>query len=176
MHKPKTFLKKKTHKIHWDFEIKTKYPILTRWLNLIVMDKKKWTCPLVDFPFLADRRLRELRLFWLQLYWNWQNSFESWRAQKTVIQISWKTTTDEKNYTQVTTLTDSMCQEKKKENNSPTMRTVQRFRDSLNIQKKSRKKTAAINSNIKRNNLRINRKVTNNKSRKQKEKEEQLYG
>ena len=59
---------------------------------------------------------------------------------------------------------DSMCPEKKEEEDSSALKIVslQEFKDSKNIQKNSKEKliTAAINSNNIRINSRINRKIT----------------
>ena len=41
MHKPESVLENETHKIFWDFEIKTDHLISARWQDLVIVDKKK---------------------------------------------------------------------------------------------------------------------------------------
>ena len=53
---------------------------------------------------------------------------------------------------------------------------MKQFRDARNILKNSKERWSTEANNINRNNLRINRKITNNKSIKQKWEENQLYG
>ena len=49
-------------KILWDFEIKTDYSILVRRADLVVINKKKWTCYLVDFIILVNSKVRKIRI------------------------------------------------------------------------------------------------------------------
>ena len=41
MHKPETVLENNTHKILWDFKIKTDHPIPARRSDRVVINKKK---------------------------------------------------------------------------------------------------------------------------------------
>ena len=41
MHKPESVLENETHKIIWDFEIKTDHPILARRPDLVLINTKK---------------------------------------------------------------------------------------------------------------------------------------
>ena len=54
MHKPESVLKNETHKILWDFEIKTDHLIPAKRLDLVLINKKERTCQLVDFAVPAD--------------------------------------------------------------------------------------------------------------------------
>ena len=60
MHKSESVLSNETHKIIWDFEIKTDHPIPARRPDLVLINKKKKkekrTCQLVDFP--ANHRVK----------------------------------------------------------------------------------------------------------------------
>ena len=58
MHNPAPVLKKDTHKILWDFDIKTEQLTLARRPDLIVINNKKKTCKIVDFAVQADHRIK----------------------------------------------------------------------------------------------------------------------
>ena len=46
------------HEILWDFEIQTDHLIPTRTSNLVIINKKKRTCHLVNFSFPADHKAK----------------------------------------------------------------------------------------------------------------------
>ena len=46
------------HKLHWDFEIQTDHPISAKRPDLVIINKKKRTCQIVDFSFPADHRVK----------------------------------------------------------------------------------------------------------------------
>ena len=52
MHKIESVLENEMHKILWDFEIQ----IQARRLELVLINKKKRTCHLVDLPFQQNER------------------------------------------------------------------------------------------------------------------------
>ena len=58
MHNPATVLEKATHKLLWDFKIQTDHLIPARRPNLIIINKKKTTCKIVDFAVPADHRIK----------------------------------------------------------------------------------------------------------------------
>ena len=58
MPKPESVLENETHKILWDFEIKTDHLIPARRPDLVLIDKKERTCQLVDFAVPADHRVK----------------------------------------------------------------------------------------------------------------------
>ena len=59
MHKPKSVQKNEKHKIPWDFEIQTDHIIPTKRPGLVIMNnKKKKTCQIVDFSILADHSVK----------------------------------------------------------------------------------------------------------------------
>ena len=58
MHKPESVLENETHKILWDFEIKTDHSIPAKRPDLVLINKKKRSCPLVDFAVPADHRVK----------------------------------------------------------------------------------------------------------------------
>ena len=58
MHKPESFLENETHKIIWDFEVQTDHLIPARRPDLVLIDKKRKTCHLVDFAVPADHRVK----------------------------------------------------------------------------------------------------------------------
>ena len=47
-----------THKLQWDFDIQTNYKILARIPGLIIINKKKRTCKIVEFVVLAYNRVK----------------------------------------------------------------------------------------------------------------------
>ena len=55
---PRTYLRKYTYKLLWDFDIHTDHIISTRRPDLIIINKKKRTCKIVDFAVPADHRLK----------------------------------------------------------------------------------------------------------------------
>ena len=57
-HKPESVLENETHKILWDFEIQTDHLITARRPDLVLINKKKRTCQIVDFAVPADHRVK----------------------------------------------------------------------------------------------------------------------
>ena len=57
MHNPEPVLKNNTHKLLWDFDLHTDHLISARRPDLIIINKKKRTCKIVDFAVLADHRI-----------------------------------------------------------------------------------------------------------------------
>ena len=58
MHNPGPVLENNTHKLLWDFDIYTNHLISARRRNLIIINKKKRTCKIVDFAVPADNRIK----------------------------------------------------------------------------------------------------------------------
>ena len=58
MHKPAPVLENDTHKLLWDFDIHTDHLISARRPDLIINNKKKRTCKIVDFAVPADHRIK----------------------------------------------------------------------------------------------------------------------
>ena len=58
MHNPASVLENETHKLFWDFEIQTDYLISARRPDLVIINKEKRTCRIVDFAVSADRRVK----------------------------------------------------------------------------------------------------------------------
>ena len=54
MHKPESILENEMHKKLWIFEVQMNHLIPARRPDLVVINKKKRTCSLVDFDVLAD--------------------------------------------------------------------------------------------------------------------------
>ena len=57
-HKPAPVLENNTHKILWDIDIHTDHRISARRPDLIIINKKKRTCKIVDFAVPADHRIK----------------------------------------------------------------------------------------------------------------------
>ena len=58
MHKVESVLENGTHKLLWDFEILTDHLILARRSYLVIVNKRKRTCPIVDFAVSAGYRVK----------------------------------------------------------------------------------------------------------------------
>ena len=57
MHKPAHVKENDTHKLLWDFNIQTDHLIPARRPDLIIINKKKRICKIVDFAVPADHRI-----------------------------------------------------------------------------------------------------------------------
>ena len=58
MFNPESALKNKPHKLLWYFEIQTDYLISARRPDLIIINKKRRTCRIVDFTITANHRVK----------------------------------------------------------------------------------------------------------------------
>ena len=58
MHNPAPVLENNTHKLRWDFDIQTDYLTSARRPDLIIINKKKRICKIVDFAVPADHRIK----------------------------------------------------------------------------------------------------------------------
>ena len=58
MHNPAPVLENATHKLLWDFNIQTDHLIPERRPDLIITNKKKRTCTIVNFAVPADHRIK----------------------------------------------------------------------------------------------------------------------
>ena len=57
MHNPAPVLENDSHKLLWDFNIQTDPLISARRLDLIIINKRKRICKIVDFAVPADHRI-----------------------------------------------------------------------------------------------------------------------
>ena len=58
MHNTAPVLQNDTHKLLWDFNIQTNHLIPARRPDLIIINKKKKICKIVDFAVPADHRIK----------------------------------------------------------------------------------------------------------------------
>ena len=59
MHNPAFVQENRTHKLLWDFGIKTDHRILAKRAEVIISNnKKKRTCKILDFAVPADHRVK----------------------------------------------------------------------------------------------------------------------
>ena len=58
MHNPAPVLENDTHKLLWDFDIPTDHLISARRQDLIIINKKKRICKIVNFAVLSDHRIK----------------------------------------------------------------------------------------------------------------------
>ena len=58
MHNPAPVLENDTHKLLWDNNIQTDHLITARRPDIIIINKKKRTCKIVDFAVPVDHRIK----------------------------------------------------------------------------------------------------------------------
>ena len=58
MHNPAPVLENDTHKLRRDFDVHTDHLISARRLDLIIINKEKRFCKIVDFAIPADHRIK----------------------------------------------------------------------------------------------------------------------
>ena len=58
-HEPESVLENENHKILWDFSIQTNHVVETRRPDLIVVDKKKRSCKIIDFAVPGNSTIEE---------------------------------------------------------------------------------------------------------------------
>ena len=58
IHNPAPVLENNTHKLLWDFDVQTDHLISARRPDLIIINKKRRTCKIVDFAVPADHRIK----------------------------------------------------------------------------------------------------------------------
>ena len=58
MHNPAPVLENDSHKLLWNFNIQTDHLIPARRPDLIIINKKKRTCKIVDFAVPVDHRIK----------------------------------------------------------------------------------------------------------------------
>ena len=58
MHHPTSVLENDTHKLLWDFDIQMDHLISAIQPDLIIINKNKRTCKIVDFAVPADHRIK----------------------------------------------------------------------------------------------------------------------
>ena len=58
MHNKTSVLENDRHKLLWDFDIQMDHLILARKPDLIIINKKKENCKIVDLAVLADHRIK----------------------------------------------------------------------------------------------------------------------
>ena len=88
MHNPAPVLENNTHKLRWDFDIHTDHLILARRPDLIIIDKKKRTCKIVDFAVSADHRIKLKECEKKDKYLDQSRELKKlWNMQVTIIPI-----------------------------------------------------------------------------------------
>ena len=86
IHKPEC--PREWSKILWDFEILTDHLILARRPDLVLINKKKRICLLMDFAILADHRMKIEETEKIDKYLNHSKEFKKlWNMKVTVISI-----------------------------------------------------------------------------------------
>ena len=88
MHNPASVLENDAHRLLWDFDIQTDYLISARRPNLIIINKKKRTCKIVDFAVLADHRIKLKECEKKDKYLNFTRELKKlWDMKVTIIPI-----------------------------------------------------------------------------------------
>ena len=82
---PAPVLENDTHKLLWDFDIQTNHLISARRPDLIIINKIKKICKIVDFAVPADHRIKlkecEMRDKYLDLARELKKNYGIWRWQ-----------------------------------------------------------------------------------------------
>ena len=88
MHNPAPVLENATHKLLWDFNIQTDHLIPVRRPELIIINKKKRTCKIVDFAVPADHRIKLKKCEKKDKYLDLARELKKlWNMQVTIIPI-----------------------------------------------------------------------------------------
>ena len=88
MPNPPSVIENNTHKLLWDLDIHTDHLIPARRPDLIITNKKKRTCKIVDFAVSADHRIKLKEWEKKDKYYNLARELKKlWNTQVTIIQI-----------------------------------------------------------------------------------------
>ena len=88
MHNPALVLENDSHKLLWDFKIQTDHLIPARRPDLIIINKKKRTCKIVDFAVPADHRIKQKECEKKDKYLDLARELKKlWNMQVTIIPI-----------------------------------------------------------------------------------------
>ena len=88
MHNPTPVLENATHKLLWDFNIQKDHIIPARRPDLIIINKKKRTCKIVDFAVPADHRIKLKECEKRDKYLDFAMELKKlWNMQVTIIPI-----------------------------------------------------------------------------------------
>ena len=88
MHNPAPVLENDSHKLLWDFNIQTDQLIPVRRPDLIIINKKKRICKIVDFSVLADHRINLKQCEKKDKYLNLANELKKlWNMKATIVPI-----------------------------------------------------------------------------------------
>ena len=91
MHNPAHVLENDTHKLLWDFNIQTDRLISAKRQDLIIINKKKKICKIVDFTVQADHRINlkecEKRDKYLDLSRELKKNYGTWRCDGKLTKI-----------------------------------------------------------------------------------------
>ena len=88
MDNPAHVLENATHKLLWDFNIQTDHLIPARRPDLIIINKKKRTCKIVDFAVPADHRIKLKKSEKKDKYLDLARELKKlWNMQVTIIPI-----------------------------------------------------------------------------------------
>ena len=88
MQNPAPVLENDTHKLLWDFDIHMDHLILARRPDLIIINKKKRICKIVDFAVPADHRIKLKERENKDKYLDFARKLKKlWNMQVTIIPI-----------------------------------------------------------------------------------------
>ena len=77
-----------TNKLLWNFDVHTDQQISARWPDLIIINKKKRTCKIVDFAVLVDHRIKLKECEKKDKYLDLARELKKlWNVQVTIIPI-----------------------------------------------------------------------------------------
>ena len=87
-HEPESVLENEDYKILWDFSIQTDYVIEARRPDLIVADKKKRSCKIIDFAVPEDSRIEEKKKDKIEKYQDLERELQKiWNVKVKIIPL-----------------------------------------------------------------------------------------
>ena len=88
MHNPAPVLENDSHKLLWDFSIQTDHLIPARRPDLIIINKRKRICKIVDFAVPADHRVNMKESKKKDKYVDFAREFKKlWNMKVTIVPI-----------------------------------------------------------------------------------------
>ena len=88
MHNPAPVLENDMHKLLWDFDIHTDNEISAKSPDLIIINKKKRTCKIVDFAVPADHRIKQKECEKKEKYLNLARELKKlWNMKVSIVPI-----------------------------------------------------------------------------------------
>ena len=87
-HEPERVLENEDYKILWDFSVQTDHVIEARRPDLVVVDKKRGTCKIIDFAVPGDSRIEEKETEKIEKYQDLRSESQKvWNVKMKIIPL-----------------------------------------------------------------------------------------